>query len=77
LYWLAFAISLNLLLAFLAAQETGKILFRNLNRNVHWLRKNKIWLWTAIDPFQPRISGWVLGGHRAETFRPLRAIAAT
>ena len=33
--------------------------------------KNKIWLWTAVDHFQPGILGWVLGDHSAETFEPL------
>ncbi|NJR63127.1 MAG: IS1 family transposase [Cyanobacteria bacterium CRU_2_1] len=40
-------------------------------------KKNKIWLWTAIDPFRQGILGWVLGDHSAETFRPLWAIVAT
>jgi hypothetical protein len=34
-------------------------------------KKNKIWLWTAVDHFKPGILGWVLGDHSAETFRPL------
>ena len=31
----------------------------------------RIWLWTAVDHFQPGILGWVLGDHSAETFNPL------
>jgi len=38
-------------------------------------KKNKIWLWTAVDHFKPGILGWVLGDHSAETFEPLWAIA--
>ncbi len=33
--------------------------------------KNKIWLWTAVDPFRAGILGWVIGDHSAETFEPL------
>lgn len=42
-----------------------------------WVKKNKIWLWTAVDHFSQGILGWVLGEHSAETFRPLWAIVAT
>ena len=35
------------------------------------VKKNKIGLWTAVDHFKPRILGWVLGDHSAETFEPL------
>jgi IS1 family transposase len=35
------------------------------------VKKNKIWLWTAVNHFQPGILGWVLGTHSAITFRPL------
>jgi insertion element IS1 protein InsB len=38
-------------------------------------KKNKIWLWTAVDHFCKGILGWVLGDHSAETFQPLWAIA--
>jgi IS1 family transposase len=41
------------------------------------LKKNKIWIWTAVDHFSQGILGWVLGDHSAETFRPLWAIVAT
>jgi len=34
-------------------------------------KKNKIWLWTAVDHFKPGILGWVLGDHSAKTFEPL------
>nr|WP_250126198.1 IS1 family transposase [Chroococcidiopsis sp. CCMEE 29] len=37
-------------------------------------KKNKIWLWTAVDHFRPGILAWVLGDHSGETFQPLRAI---
>jgi hypothetical protein len=38
-------------------------------------KKNKIWLWTAVDPFKQGILGWVIGDHSAKTFAPLWAIA--
>ena len=34
-------------------------------------KKNKIWLWTAVDHFRAGILGWVLGDYSSETFRPL------
>ena len=34
-------------------------------------RQNKIWLWTAVDHFQPGILGWVLGDRSSKTFEPL------
>ena len=34
-------------------------------------KKNKIWLWTAVDHFKQGILGWVLGDHSGETFAPL------
>ncbi|WP_317107416.1 IS1 family transposase [Chroococcidiopsis sp. SAG 2025] len=39
-------------------------------------KKNKIWLWTAVDHFTSGILGWALGDHSAETFAPLWAIVA-
>ncbi len=36
-----------------------------------WVKKNKIWLWTAVDHFKQGILGWVLGDHSGETFAPL------
>ena len=36
-------------------------------------KKNKLWLWTAVNHFQPGILGWVLGAHSATSFRPLWA----
>jgi insertion element IS1 protein InsB len=42
-----------------------------------WVKKNKIWIWTAVDHFKKGILGWVIGDHSAETFRPLWAIVAT
>ncbi|MEM6437010.1 MAG: IS1 family transposase [Cyanobacteria bacterium P01_D01_bin.115] len=40
-------------------------------------KKTRYWLWTAVDHFKPRILGWVLGEHSAETFQPLWALVAT
>ena len=40
-------------------------------------KKNKIWLWTAVDHFKQGILAWVVGDHSAETFKPLWAIVAT
>ena len=34
-------------------------------------KKNKIWLWTAVNHFRQEILDWVLGDHSAETFKPL------
>ncbi len=34
-------------------------------------KKNKIWVWTAVDHFQAGILGWVVGDHSAETFMVL------
>ncbi|WP_100897668.1 IS1 family transposase [Nostoc flagelliforme] len=34
-------------------------------------KKNKIWLWTAVNHFKEGILAWVLGDHSAETFKPL------
>jgi len=40
-------------------------------RNFCWLLNNKIWLWTAVDPFQAGILGWVFGRRDYKTFEPL------
>ncbi|WP_144415958.1 IS1 family transposase [Calothrix sp. 336/3] len=40
-------------------------------------KKNKIWLWTAVNHFKQGILAWVLGDHSAETFRPLWDIVGT
>ncbi len=40
-------------------------------------KKTLIWLWTAVDHFQPGILGWVLGDHSAKTFKPLWALVST
>ena len=40
-------------------------------------KKNKIWLWTAVDPFKAGLLGWVLGDHSSKTFEPLWAMVAT
>ncbi|GBE76021.1 hypothetical protein myaer87_32480 [Microcystis aeruginosa NIES-87] len=34
-------------------------------------KKNKIWIWTAVDNFRDGILGWVIGDHSAETFQHL------
>lgn len=34
-------------------------------------KTDKIWLWIAVDHFNPGILGWVLGDHSAKTFEPL------
>ena len=34
-------------------------------------KKNKIWLWTAIDQFRQGILAIVLGDHSAQTFQTL------
>lgn len=34
-------------------------------------KKNKIWLWTAVDHFKSGILGWVLGCHGSKTFATL------
>ena len=39
--------------------------------------KSQVWLWTAVDHFQPGILAWVLGDHSAQTFNPLWNIVAT
>ena len=49
------------------------------------VKKNKTWIWTAVDHFNQGILGWVLGvaklfplgNHSADTFRPLWAVVAT
>lgn len=34
-------------------------------------KKNKIWLWAAVNYFSPGIFAWVLGDRSAKTFKPL------
>jgi IS1 family transposase len=36
-----------------------------------WAKKNKIWLWTAVNKATTGILAWVLGDSCAETFEPL------
>lgn len=36
-----------------------------------WLKKNKIWLWTAVNKSNVGILAWVLGDRSAATFKPL------
>lgn len=35
------------------------------------VKKNKIWLWTAVDHWKRGILAWVLGDRSAQTFEPL------
>ena len=37
-------------------------------RNVCGVKKNKIWVWTAVNHFKPGILSWALGDHSAKTF---------
>jgi IS1 family transposase len=39
-------------------------------------KKNKIWIWTAVDHFRSGILGWVIGDHSAATFKPLWLMVA-
>ncbi|MEO1621137.1 MAG: IS1 family transposase [Cyanobacteria bacterium J06632_3] len=39
-------------------------------------KKNKIWIWTAVNHFQPGILGWVVGARSAKTFEPLWTIVS-
>jgi len=41
---------------------------------LYWLKKNKIWIWTAVDHFKAGILGWVVGDYSRQTLRPLWAI---
>lgn len=34
-------------------------------------KRNKFWIWTAVDHFKAGILGWVVGDHSAETFQLL------
>ncbi|KAM3101273.1 IS1 family transposase [Phormidesmis sp. 146-12] len=34
-------------------------------------KKNKVWIWTAVNHFRAGILAWVVGDHSAETFKPL------
>lgn len=40
------------------------------------VKKNKIWVWTAVDHFKRGILGWVVGDHSAKTFEPLWSIVS-
>ena len=55
--------------------QTQFLWWENLmNQKRLLVKKNKIWLWTAVNHFQPGILAWVLGTHSAITFRPLWAL---
>ncbi len=36
-----------------------------------WVKKNKVWLWTAVNKGAVGILAWVLGDRSAETFKRL------
>ena len=60
-----------------AGELVGEACRRHRIRNVRGFKKNKLWIWTAVDPFKAGILGWVIGDHSAKTFRPLWAIVVT
>jgi IS1 family transposase len=35
------------------------------------VKKNKVWLWTAVDHFRAGILAWVIGDRSSVTFQPL------
>ncbi len=39
-----------------------------------WVKKNKIWLWTAVNKATTGILAWVLGDRSAKTFEQLWSI---
>lgn len=39
--------------------------------NLYRLKKNKFWLWTAVNHGTPGILAWILGDRSAETFKQL------
>ena len=34
-------------------------------------KKDKVWIWTAVDHFNPGILGWAIGDRSAQSFKPL------
>ena len=34
-------------------------------------KRNKLWIWTAVNHKQPGVLAWTIGDHSAETFKPL------
>ena len=42
-----------------------------MNSKPLWVKKNKIWLWTAANHRLPGILAWVIGDRSAETFKKL------
>lgn len=42
-----------------------------MNSKLFSLKKNKIWLWTAVNKRTAGILAWVIGDRSAETFKPL------
>jgi insertion element IS1 protein InsB len=45
--------------------------FRCSHSSEYRYKKNKIWIWTAVDHFREGILGWVIGDHSANTFQRL------
>lgn len=42
-----------------------------MNLKLLQVKKNKIWLWTAVNKASAGIIAWVLGDRSATTFKPL------
>ncbi len=42
-----------------------------MNSRLLLVKKNKIWISSAVDHFKRGILEWVIGDHSAETFEPL------
>ena len=42
-----------------------------MNWRLLWVKKNKIWLWTAVNKHSPGILAWIFGDRSAETFKQL------
>ena len=34
-------------------------------------QKNKVWIWTAVNHFEPGILDWAIGDHSSDTFEPM------
>lgn len=49
----------------------GAVCRRHRIWNLRRLKRNKLWLWTAVDHFKVGILRWVIGDHSSETFTPL------
>ena len=42
-----------------------------MSYKLSWVKKNKRWLWTVVNHWQPGILAWVLGDRSSQTFDPL------